>query len=125
MANEHGPDGRRKHRRGGLAPRIARGGPAAAGRSTMAEIARRIFSAFDGVSGELVPGPFEDSDMQLSLTTPNGLAVSVLPDVDVPALYELVRMDSFSLLGDKLSSGRVLELLRDAGVAKAQEPAHG
>lgn len=125
MANEHRPDGRRKHRRVGLARRIARGDSAATRRSTMAEIASRIFSAFDGVSGELVPGPFEDSDMQLSLTMPNGLAVSVLPDVDVPALYELVRMDSFSLLGDKLSSDRVLELLRDAGVANAQEPAHG
>ena len=126
MANEHGPDGRRKHRSGGLPPGSAHGGvPAARDRSTMADIARRIFGAFDGVTGELVPGPFEDSDMQLSLTMPNGLAVSVLPDVDVPALYELVRMDSFSLLGDKLSSDRVLELLRDAGVAKAQEPAHG
>jgi len=124
MAKDHGPDGKRKHRRGGLACSNGRD-PASTSRSTMAEIARRIFSAFDGISGGLVPGPFEDSDMQLSLTMPNGLAVSVLPDVDVPALYELVRMDSFSLLGDKLSSDRVLELLRDAGDANAQEPAHG
>jgi hypothetical protein len=57
--------------------------------------------------------------MQLALTLPNGLALSVLPDVDVPALYELVRMDVFSLLGDKLSSDRVLEMLRDAVVANA------
>jgi hypothetical protein len=98
---------------------------AATNRSTMVEIARRIVSAFEGVKGDLVPGPFEDSDMQLSLTMPNGLAVSVLPDVDVPALYEVVRMDSFGLLGDKLSSDRVLELLRDAAVGNAQVHAHG
>ena len=119
MASDHGSDGRRKYRRNGLASRVAREGSPDAGRPSMSEIARRIFNAFEGVSGELVPGSFEDSDMQLALTLPNGLALSVLPDVDVPALYELVRMDVFSLLGDKLSSDRVLEMLRDAVVANA------
>lgn len=85
-------------------------------RTNMAEIARRIFSTLSGASGELVPGPFDASDAQLALTLPNGVPVSVLPDIDVPAMYEMVRLDTMILLGDKLTSDGVLDLLkREAG----------
>ena len=87
-------------------------------RTSMAELARRIFSTLSGTSGEIVPGPFEGSDMQLALTLPNGALVSILPDVDVPAMYEIVRLDRMTLVGDKLSSDRVIDLLmEEAGLA--------
>lgn len=126
MASRPGSDSRRnKQSRRGLASCAGRCGAPSTEFHSMAETARRVFSEIDGCSGELVPGPFEDSDLQLSITLPNGLAVSVLPDIDVPALFEVVRTDRFMLLGDKLSSDRVLELLRDAAVAGAQELADG
>jgi hypothetical protein len=87
-------------------------------RTSMAELARRIFSTLSGTSGEIAPGPFEGSDAQLALTLPNGALVSVLPDVDVPAMYEIVRLDRMTLVGDKLSSDRVIGLLiEEAGLA--------
>ena len=82
-------------------------------RTSMAEIARRIFSTLSGTSGELVPGPFDGSDAQLALTLPNGALVSILPDVDVPAMYEIVRLDTMALVGDKLTSDRVIDLLME------------
>jgi hypothetical protein len=126
MASRPGPDSRQmKQRRRGLASGAGRCSTPSTDLHRMAETARRVFSEIDGVGGELVPGPFEDSDLQWSITLPNGLSVSVLPDVDVPALFEVVRTDRFMLLGDKLSSDRVLDLLRGAGVACAQELADG
>lgn len=87
-------------------------------RTSMAEIARRIFSTLSGTSGELVPVPFDGSDAQLALTLPNGAPISILPDVDVPAMYEIVRLDAMALVGDKLTSDRVIDLLmEEAGLA--------
>jgi hypothetical protein len=87
-------------------------------RTGMAELARRIFVTLSNTSGELTPGPFDASDAQLVLTMPNGALVSVLPDVDVPAMYEIVRLDTMVLVGDKLTSDRVIDLLMtQAGLA--------
>jgi hypothetical protein len=87
-------------------------------RTSMAETARRIFSTLSGTSGELVPVPFDGSDAQLALTLPNGAPISILPDVDVPAMYEIVRLDTMALVGDKLTSDRVIDLLmEEAGLA--------
>jgi hypothetical protein len=88
----------------------------------MAELVRRIFTTLSGTSGEFVPGPFDGSDAQLVLTLPNGALFSVLPDVDVPAMYEIVRLETMVLVGDKLTSSRVIDLLMtEAGLAATRE----
>lgn len=83
----------------------------AATNSTMADATRRVFAALSGVAGELIPGPFGDSDLQLSLRLSTDIPISVLPDADVPTLFEVVRLDTSALLADKLTSDRLIEVL--------------
>jgi hypothetical protein len=78
----------------------------------MAEVYQRV-SQLGAMDCELLPGPFGESDMQLSIGMSNGVQLSVLPDSDVPAMFEVVRLDGPSPeLTDKLSIDAVVDAVR-------------
>ena len=83
----------------------------------MASIAQRLAS-IGGVNAELLPGPFAGSDMQLVISCLNKTRLSVMPDADVPALYEVVH---FAAAGDKIFD----KLTADAVVTKVSAVAAG
>ncbi len=77
----------------------------------MAEIAQALAATLaEHADGELVPGPFSGSDLQLCVKLSNGQMCSVLPDADLPALYEVVHFaDAGDQMCDKLTLQGVLE----------------
>jgi hypothetical protein len=72
--------------------------------------------AHRGLFVTLKPGPFQGSDMQISVKTRSGRMLSVMTDTDIPALYEVVDLDAEigqkkSLLGEKLPLAAMTELV--------------
>lgn len=91
----------------------------------MAQVAQVVLALPD-VRGDLLPGPFESSDMQLVIQLRGGGTLSVLPDLDTAALYEAVRYsdenEPTDQLWDKLTLQGVIDLvnkLRADGVGPA------
>jgi hypothetical protein len=69
-----------------------------------------------GAEASTVRGPFPDSEQQLSLRLANGISVSVMTDIDTPALYEVVSFDeSMRVLGEKLTLPMTVELIAHLG----------
>ena len=72
--------------------------------------------AHRGIFVRLSPGPFKTSDRQLYVRTVSGRMLSILPDLDTPALFEVVDLDAMlgtrkGLLGDKLPLHSMVELV--------------
>jgi hypothetical protein len=88
----------------------------------MAQVTRAVTAALgQSIDGELVPGPFAGSDMQLTVRLANGLQCSVLPDADMSALYEVVSFEAQGdVLHDKLSTQAVVECLARLSAGNAR-----
>lgn len=72
-----------------------------------------------GINGILLDGPFPDSDRQLValINDDNQYRISVMPDIDEPALYELVLfhdtdLDKRDVLHDKLTADMVVAIVK-------------
>lgn len=77
----------------------------------MAQLAQAVL-ALPGVHGELVPGPFRASELQLLVVVPGAGCLSVLPDLDTAALYEAVLPHAGGdRLWDKLTLQQVIDLV--------------
>jgi hypothetical protein len=77
----------------------------------MASVAMEI-GKLAGVHSELVSGPFPGSDMQLMVKGSSGVSMSVMPDADMPGLFEIVvYAASGDELRDKLPLAKVVEVV--------------
>jgi len=77
-------------------------------------LAMQRCSRLEGVRAELLPGVFSGSDLQLILECDGGIRLSILPDADLGALYELVRLDhadGMRLVGEKLSLDALVQTI--------------
>jgi hypothetical protein len=77
-------------------------------------LAMQRCSRLEGVRAELLPGVFSGSDLQLILECDGGIRLSILPDADLGALYELVRLDhadGMRLVAEKLSLDALVQAI--------------
>ena len=87
----------------------------AAARAIMAEMLQRIAAA--GFRCDLRPGPLAGSEPQLLISLGNGIELSVMTDVDVVLLFEVLRLDDgvagSRLVGQKMTLDDVVKKVQE------------